>query len=326
MLTLHSNFNINEFKQNTLFKKPLLIKQAFEPTPSYLREFYNIIFNPVLGAYGPLMQIRHKTQNVDPAAWTHTFPDDDGFYRDISAIKKAISLKSSIIFDQYYRYSEETKELVAFIQEQFNCASGCNAYLSQQGGAAFAPHRDSHHVFIFALSGKKKWTVYNAKQDMYQAWRRIEPDLSTEDIVKSGVYFEEVMEPGDVLYIPIGQFHTVENLTDNALHLTVSMTFKPLFTILEDVLTDIYSPEQSASFSVELKNTLNELHPVYHTDATITEHDMSVAISKLGQILQEIAYKPEFLAAQNKISKNNYLKALITPTEAFIDEMLTCSQ
>ncbi len=326
MLKLSSDFNINTFKSEYLFKKPFFIKKAFEPAPSYLQEFYKILFNPAYGAHGSLIQIRNQGTTIDPDVWSHTFPRDDGCYRDVAAIRKAIALKSSIIFDQYYRYSEEVKELVVFMQEQFNCASGCNAYLSQSGGAAFSAHRDCHHVLIFALSGKKRWRVYNAKQEMYQAYHGIDAALTHQEILDSGLCCDEVMQPGDLLYIPIGQFHAVENLSDNAFHLTLSMSFKPLFSMLEDILKKIYTPSQESNFSIEIKALLNEIHPAHGYDESIKEKEMLSSICRLSEMVEGIASRSDFLAGQSKIKKNDYLKVLTSPTDELIEEMLLCSQ
>lgn len=265
-------------------------------------------------------------QPVDPSIWTHSFPGDQGKYRDVAALKKAIDLKCSVIFDEYYRYSLEAKELVAFIQEEFNCTSGCNAYLSQKGGTAFSIHRDCHHVLVFALTGEKRWRVYNKIQSMNQAYNRIPSSLTEEEIVASGLYYDVVMKPGDILYIPIGQFHSVENLSNNALHLTISMSFKPLFEIIEDLLSNMYDVKNQSELTENAVKILNELHPIYyHEKALKTEH-LVAGLKQIFELLQEIASQDTFVESQNVIKRNKHLEIFRTPTDQYIEELITCSE
>ncbi len=313
------NFNIENFKSSHYLNSPVIFRQGFIPNTSSLKEFYKIILNPLNGSHESLVSVLSGTQKVNPSVWSHTFPNDQGQYRDISALRTAIELKSSIVFDEYYRYSQEAKELVVFIQEQFNCFSSCNAYLSQKGGVAFPIHRDGHHVLIFALSGKKKWTVYNEKQDMYQAYNKIESTLTDKEIISSGFFLNEIMEAGDILYIPIGQFHSVENLTDNALHLTVSLHIKPLFTVLEDILLKIYSPE--SNFPIEVKDILNQINPIYQHPIPISNNEMLQHINILFDAIKQIVTTDDFIAHQNNIQKNKHLKICVSPTEELIEEM-----
>lgn len=325
-------FDIGKLKEENLFKCPALIRRGFQPVETSLKEFYKILLNPLNGAHKSfgenrsLVKLMNSTNPIDPSVWTHNFTGDEGLYRDISAIKKAIELKTSVIFDEYYRYSDDAKDLVVFIQEQFNCISGCNAYLSQKDGMAFPIHRDSHHVLIFALSGTKRWKVYNEKQDMNQAYNKIEKPIENEDILKSGIYLDEIMNPGDILYIPIGQYHSVENLSSNSLHLTISLSFRPLFSLLEDILMAIYLPSHESNFSLNTKAILNQIHPVYHNDASIGKQEILEALSQLYVAMQEIVTKDDFIATQNKVQKNNHLQIFVTPSDELTEELASCSE
>ncbi len=326
------NFNINEFKHEHLFKNPHVIQQGFELPLNALKEFYQILLNPLNGAHQSfgenrsLVKVMNETKHVEPSTWTHSFPGDQGKYRDIAAIRKAIQLKCSIIFDEYYRYSQDAKELVAFVQEAFNCTAGCNAYLSQNGGTAFSIHRDCHDVLVFALSGKKRWKIYNYKQPLNQAYNRIESSAAEVDVVEAGLHTEVIMNPGDMLYIPIGQFHSVENLSDNALHLTVSMSFKPLFCILEDVLHEIYNPIDQTTLSTNATNILNALHPVYTSEKPLTQKDLMASLKQLCQLMEEVVSKEAFVLTQNHIKRNKHLDVFVTPSSELIEELAACSE
>lgn len=322
------NFDVNIFKHEYLFKKPLFIKQGIESRVDSLKEFYEILFTPQLDAsrsqtalHPSLVKVQNSTKAVSPEIWCHKF-ENDVYYRDIAALKKAIELKCSVIFDQYYRYSQQAKELVAFIQKQFNCISGCNAYLSQKGGVAFSIHRDAHHALIFSLSGKKRWKVFNKTQDMLFSYHEVPSNLTDEEIVEDGLYCDVLMCPGDVLYIPIGQFHSVENLTDNALHLTVSMAFRPALSILEDTIKALYTSE-SLLFSASAKKIINSIHPIHALMGPIDKEILLEQIVNIFDVIKEIIGQDIFIESQNQIYTNDLLKVCHTPTQEFIEELLS---
>jgi len=318
------NFDLESFKNSNLFKKPVLIKNGFSLQHDFLKEFYQILLNPLNGSHNNLVKVMHEGNSVNSEAWGHAFPGDSGCYRDSQALIGAIKLKSSIIFDQYYRYSHEAKELVSFVQEQFNCISACNAYLSQKGSKAFSIHRDCHHVLIFSLSGQKRWQIYNKKQSMLSANQLITSSFTANEIIDSGLAIDEIAEPGDVLYIPIGQFHAVENISNNALHLSVSMRFRSLASLLEDVLQEIYDLPQNHPLSDQAYKIINDIHPVHTQAKPLDENALLTAFDDLHTATREIIRQSDFIEKQNIVKKNKHLKIFTTPADETIAELVKC--
>ena len=76
---------------------------------------------------------------------------------------------------------------------------GCvNVYASPVAGSkSFSAHGDSTENFLFHTHGKTKWTMY----------KQFSPD-KPDDILE-----EFILDAGDLLYIPQGQFHEVEALS-----------------------------------------------------------------------------------------------------------------
>ena len=76
---------------------------------------------------------------------------------------------------------------------------GCaNVYCSPQPNSrSFPPHADSTENFLLHNYGKTKWT-------MYKEFKGEKPKT---------VIAEYELEPGDLLYIPIGQYHKAESMT-----------------------------------------------------------------------------------------------------------------
>lgn len=330
---LKLQFDLNKFSKTSLFKHPVLIKQGFKvgDCSSYLREFYELLLNPLHGAHAAfsehksLVKIYHDSEKLNPSVWSHQFEGDEGLYRDASAILKAIDLKASVVFDEYYRYSQCAKELACFFQEQFKCSAGCNAYLSQKGGKAFKRHRDCHHVFIFAVSGKKRWKVYNARQEPYQAYAWLPSDQTDEAIEAQGLAYDEVMLPGDILYIPMGHFHQVTNLSDNALHYTISCNFRPTYTMLDDILNLINEADFQSEIPREVREILNQVHPM-HLKNEVDTTDVSDALKKLSKLIDILSTSTKFLELQNKPKQNKRLKVFTSPNKKLIEDIVSCTE
>jgi ribosomal protein L16 Arg81 hydroxylase len=309
-------------------EKAIFFKNAFIQPSDFLKDFFRILFNPQLGCQsfkaeqdGPLIKIMNGTKLVDPEAWSHKIEGDQGFYRDFQSLKKAISLKCSIVFDQYYRYSPDVQELVAFVQSQFNCVSGCNVYLSQKGGVAFPIHRDAHNVLVFAISGQKRWRIYNKKQDLTRSYHEVHLDMTDEEIYNSGIDQEIVMDPGDLLYIPIGQYHSVENLLDNSCHLTLSLSFKPALSLIEEALKEIYTTADSL-LSEPSYLWLNRKHVVYRNKKPLDKEKLLEEIEGLLGVLKEVVSQESFIEKQNEMEKNKILQFCHRPSDEFIEDLL----
>jgi len=90
----------------------------------------------------------------------------------------------------------QSKKLVdiCFELEKYFDRGQVNVYASPAANSkSFPPHRDGTENFLFHQYGRVKWTLYK--------------DFDNKEILD-----EFILEPGDLLYIPIGMFHKVETL------------------------------------------------------------------------------------------------------------------
>ncbi len=303
-----------------IFNSPVHHVSAFEHDESYLKEFLSILFDPLKGAENNLVEVWNSAEQVNSAAWTHSIPTDATLYRDVRSIKKCMDLKCSIVFDQYFKYSMMAKQLIALIHETLNCGGGCNAYLSQKGGKAFPIHRDGHHVLIFALSGQKRWKVYNHKQNAYYAQMKV-PDETTDDEIRaSGLALDIIMNPGDILYIPIGQFHEVENLSNHSLHLTASMVYKNLPILMSEILASMSSIKEKNA-SPELLSLLSQLHPAQCSNTAISKDSLIDSLKDVVKLMELVVRHDSFPEMHLARVRNRYLDILKQPSDDWLQEV-----
>jgi hypothetical protein len=99
-----------------------------------------------------------------------------------------------------------------------------NLYCSWRERQAFPSHFDTHDVFAIHIAGAKRWTVYRGRADQpvdNPAWRGF--GQAHHDRARGEVLASVDLDPGDVLYLPRGQYHDALATGENAIHLAVGV-------------------------------------------------------------------------------------------------------
>ena len=127
-----------------------------------------------------------------------------------------------------------------------------NAYVTPPGSRGFAPHHDTHDVFVLQVDGTKHWHVYTPvlplplpsqpSSDLVGADGRLLPE-GTEPVLSV------VLGPGDALYVPRGFPHAAETGDDRSLHLTIGVLGVTRYDVVQDTL-------RLAADQIELRRTL----------------------------------------------------------------------
>jgi bifunctional lysine-specific demethylase and histidyl-hydroxylase MINA len=89
-----------------------------------------------------------------------------------------------------------------------------------RGGMKAPVHYDDHDLIVVQLQGAKRWYVASRPSTLFNTWKGVSgnpPDLGEHEVID--------LEPGDVLYLPRGTFHTVDSHTAS---LHVALGFTPI--------------------------------------------------------------------------------------------------
>ena len=141
-----------------------------------------------------------------------------------------------------------------------------NVYCSFKGVQAFQTHFDLHDVFAVQAEGEKLWRVYESRADApvlpLPPGDEIEKWLTES---RGRLLFEVNMRPGDILYLPRGQYHDALTGSQASLHVTFGVspaTGLSLFKLLETAVTQesafrAYLPD--ARKEAELRERLGAL-------------------------------------------------------------------
>jgi ribosomal protein L16 Arg81 hydroxylase len=112
-----------------------------------------------------------------------------------------------------------------------------NAYLTPAGNRGFATHYDTHDVFVLQVAGRKRWTVHEpvlADPLERQAWGGRADEVAA--TAAGTPVLDEVLSPGDALYLPRGYLHAADALGEVSLHLTLGVRAFTRYSIVDALL------------------------------------------------------------------------------------------
>ncbi len=119
------------------------------------------------------------------------------------------------------------------------CAS---MFCSWQATQGYASHFDVQNVFACHISGTKTWRVYEGRfpnaADLPGAHRDSFPQAHHEQ-AKGALLQEVVMTPGDLLYLPHGQYHDALSSSEAAMHVSFGTIHLVVHDFLEALLKDL---------------------------------------------------------------------------------------
>ena len=99
-----------------------------------------------------------------------------------------------------------------------------NAYLTPAASQGFATHYDTHDVFVLQVDGRKRWRIHEPVLPdplERQSWGGRADEVSA--VADGPPALDEVLEPGDALYLPRGWLHSAAAQDEASLHLTVGI-------------------------------------------------------------------------------------------------------
>ncbi|MBU1324508.1 MAG: cupin domain-containing protein [Alphaproteobacteria bacterium] len=153
-------------------------------------------------------------------------------------VQALMAAGASVILGDVESLTPGLRALSADLSRRFAAQVGVNLYCSFGGVQAFGSHYDLHHVFAVQVEGEKTWRLYsNREADPVDLPDDSDGRARERLHARRGQLVQEIrMKPGDVLYLPRGQFHDALATEGASLHATFSVTplyGRILFRLLE---------------------------------------------------------------------------------------------
>ena len=197
---------------------------------------------------------------------------------DVNKVQSWVSKGASIILNEIEQINSELINTVNQLQNITKGRCQGNLYFSMESNQAFGPHCDEHDVFAIHFEGEKVWNIYEniEKNPINHPLFKYNAD---ERIKRAGKLINQVtLKPGDLLYLPRGQYHDALASKNGSIHIAFGLTyFKPidLMSVIWEklILNDFMREDIKINASKEeLENTLKrlskELESIIKTDET----------------------------------------------------------
>ena len=184
---------------------------------------------------------------------------------DVDMVQDWISRGASIILNEIDKTNSALINLADELQNFTQGRCQGNLYFSMESRQAFGPHCDEHDVFAIHFEGEKIWNIYEniEKNPINHPIFKFD---SEERIRRAGKLIDQVtLKPGDLLYLPRGQYHDALASKNGAMHIAFGLTyFKPidLMSVVWEkfILNDFMRQDINQNLSKhDLKNTLRKL-------------------------------------------------------------------
>lgn len=233
-------FDPVDFKANYYGRKPLHIPRQGRPfdNPLPWGRFNEILdLKPYWNEetlqvfYKSRLALRENYCDVSDVAPGAKAPTDPG------KVKALLGFGASLVANHVHNVCPAVASATHMLQREFAAGCGANVYCSFRQVQAFSTHFDLHDVFALQTEGEKLWHVYEKRMDNPVA--PMPPGDEAERWLvdnRGALLLEVLMKPGDILYLPRGQFHDAITSADSSMHVTYWLkpaTGLSLFKLLE---------------------------------------------------------------------------------------------
>jgi ribosomal protein L16 Arg81 hydroxylase len=155
-------------------------------------------------------------RDLEPASYA----DLDGFTPRIRAKDVTDHLRrgATLSFDAIDELHEPLTRLAESFEAFFRGGTKINIYAGWRALHGLDLHRDNQEIFILQLDGPKRWLLYGYSVDGVDR-----TDLRSHSVPPPGAVLDQILRPGDLLYIPRGCYHVAVPMNEPALHLTLGV-------------------------------------------------------------------------------------------------------
>lgn len=200
---------------------------------------------------------------------------------DPTKVASYVRRGATLVLDLIERLSPGIAALASSFEMVFGQLAVCNAYCSWHQRQGFSSHFDTTDVFALHIDGEKTWNLYEGRfQDPIEGsgfeYAGLAPHQHQS--AKGKLLKQVTMKPGDVLYIPRGQYHDAVAATEACLHVSfglVPCTGHDFMTIL---LRSLYAEplfrqalphfDDAEAYDAHLRALADRLHQIITDAAT----------------------------------------------------------
>jgi hypothetical protein len=137
----------------------------------------------------------------------------------VDALQALAAQGLSVVINDIDRLVPAVAAVSAMAERHLRSATWVNAYISFRQSGALRPHWDGHDVLILQIHGSKRWRSYGMGDN-----HPSDGHTFAQPNDAGPVQWEEVLQPGDALYLPRGEVHAADvEPGSTSVHLTMAL-------------------------------------------------------------------------------------------------------
>jgi mannose-6-phosphate isomerase-like protein (cupin superfamily) len=142
------------------------------------------------------------------------------------AVKGLLKRGATMVLNDIDQLTPELSALSRAMEQTLGGNAQGNLYLSSKRKQGFKAHFDTHDVFAVHCAGEKVWAVFEGRADHPIAHPMFKSLGQEHHEQAKGKLWKEVrLKPGDLLYIPRGQYHYALADDGACMHIAMGMTY-----------------------------------------------------------------------------------------------------
>jgi JmjC domain len=137
-------------------------------------------------------------------------------YPDVGRVNRLLQDGATMVIDNVNDLHAPIKQMAFFFEQLFHARVLVNAWVACR---PFMPkaHWDGHDMFVLQVEGRKRWTLYAPPRS-----NPVQNEWWTDGSLPEAAW-SQVLQPGDLLYLPRGWMHEVTPINEPSLHLSVGI-------------------------------------------------------------------------------------------------------
>jgi len=130
---------------------------------------------------------------------------------------------ATLVVDFIDRLDPAVRAIAEILEAVLLAPVTASAFISWQRQQGYPVHFDTQEVFALQVAGRKAWRLYSGRFEHpaeLKGYRASDLDPETKRAALGQVEMRVELAPGDLLYVPAGQFHEALALEEASLHVS----------------------------------------------------------------------------------------------------------
>ncbi|MDC0969140.1 cupin domain-containing protein [Alphaproteobacteria bacterium] len=189
----------------------------------------------VWNSHNFIMMLDQKQINFSDYTSISLDMSGQNFRPDVSKVQKLVSRGASIILNDIQKYNRNLLNFVSELQKLTNGRCQGNLYFSMASHQAFGPHFDLHDVFAIHFEGEKVWNIYENIEKSPINHPSFKYNVEERRKRAGKIIDQVILKPGDLLYIPRGQYHDALASKNGAMHIAFGLTYFKMIDLMNSL-------------------------------------------------------------------------------------------